>query len=123
MPKNEIKKANNNNELDKDNELIELENELITINPNIFQGINPKKKEELLRIFSVSMIQEKSHSKPLPDAETLIKYNSVIPDGADRIMKMAEKQQHHRMQLKIRLLKVNPIKVTWDSGLALSSVL
>lgn len=46
------------------------------------------------------MIQERSHSGPLPDAETLIQYNSVIPEGADRIMRMAEKQQEHRMNLE-----------------------
>ncbi len=46
------------------------------------------------------MIQERSHSGPLPDAETIIQYNSVIPEGADRIMRMAEKQQEHRMNIE-----------------------
>lgn len=40
----------------------------------------------------------------MPDAESLIQYNSVIPDGADRIMKMAEKQQDHRISLETKLV-------------------
>ena len=80
--------------------LVQLEQEIVSQNPNIFKGIAPEKKQELLKLFSITMIQEKSHSGPLPDAETLIKYNSVIPNGADRIMKMAEKQQEHRMSIE-----------------------
>jgi uncharacterized membrane protein len=101
MSKQEIKKnASHSDNSSRSVELIELEQELTTINPQIFQGIAPKKKEDILRSISVTMIQERSHSGPLPDAETLIKYNSVIPEGADRIMKMAEKQQEHRMALE-----------------------
>lgn len=40
------------------------------------------------------------HSGPLPDPYTLGAYNEMIPDGADRIMKMAEKQQSHRMGIE-----------------------
>ncbi|AFL85103.1 putative membrane protein [Belliella baltica DSM 15883] len=105
MAKQEIEKkisqSENNNRSD---ELIELEQELTTINPRIFQGVTPKKKEEILKSISVTMIQERSHSGPLPDADTLIRYNSVIPEGADRIMKMAERQQEHRMSLETKVV-------------------
>jgi uncharacterized membrane protein len=84
--------------------LIQLERELISQNPNIFEGITPKRKKELLKSISITMIQEKSHSGPLPDAETLIKYDSVIPNGADRIMKMAENQQEHRMIIEKKII-------------------
>ncbi|MDO6738310.1 DUF2335 domain-containing protein [Wenyingzhuangia sp. 2_MG-2023] len=86
------------------NELLELEQELTEFNPEVFKGVNPKKKLEILRSFSVTMIQEKSHSGPLPDSESLIQYNSVIPEGADRIMKMAERQQEHRMSIEKRVI-------------------
>ncbi len=36
-------------------------------------------------------IFQKSHSGPLPAPEDIEHYNRIIPDGADRIMKMAEK--------------------------------
>lgn len=71
-------------------ELIELEHELKAVNPKVFEGIPVGKKREILQSMSFTLIQEKMHSGPLPDAETLVKYNSVIPNGADRIMKMAE---------------------------------
>lgn len=50
------------------------------------------------------MIRESSHSGPLPDGDTLIKYDSVIPNGADRIMKMAERQQEHRMDIESKVI-------------------
>lgn len=103
MSKAEIRKNHGSQQADNDEKttiLTELEHELISVNPQIFHGINPKKKEELLKSFSITMVQERSHSGPLPDAETLIKYNSLIPDGADRIMRMAEKQQDHRIAIE-----------------------
>lgn len=37
---------------------------------------------------------------PLPDPEDLAKYNQIIPEGADRIMKMAENQSAHRIEIE-----------------------
>ena len=85
-------------------ELKELEQELTVFNPRIFDGISVNKKREILQSLSFTLIQEKSHSGPLPDSETLIQYNSVIPNGADRIMKMAEKQQEHRMAIESKVI-------------------
>lgn len=97
-------KQNNPVKAETPEELLELEQDLIEFNPEVFKGINPKKKLEILRSFSFTMIQEKSHSGPLPDSESLIQYNSVIPDGADRIMRMAEKQQDHRMSIEKKVI-------------------
>lgn len=76
--------------------LEELEQELIQVNPKIFQGVNKRKKTEILKSVSVSMM----HSGPLPDPQSLSSYDQLIPNGADRIMKMAEKQQDHRMKIE-----------------------
>ncbi len=103
MAKQELRKSSASTS-DKSNELTEIEQELTTVNPQIFEGVNQKKKEEILRSISFTLIQERSHSGPLPDADTLIKYNSVIPEGADRIMRMAEKQQEHRMNLESKVI-------------------
>ena len=81
-------------------DLQEIEEDLVTSNPEIFKGVSPKKKMEILHSISSFSIHQRSHSGPLPDAETLIKYDSVIPNGADRIMKMAEIQQSHRMNME-----------------------
>lgn len=40
------------------------------------------------------------YSGPIPSPEMLDAYNSVMPNGADRIMKMAEAQAEHRMELE-----------------------
>ena len=103
MAKQELRKSSASAS-DKSNELTEIEQELTTVNPQIFEGVNQKKKEEILRSISFTLIQERSHSGPLPDAETLIKYNSVITEGANRIMRMAEKQQEHRMNLESKVI-------------------
>ncbi len=84
----------------EEDDLQEVEKYLQSINPRIFEGVNKKKKEELLKSFSFTLIQSKSHSGPLPAPETLQEYNEMIPNGAERIMKMAENQQLHRHELE-----------------------
>lgn len=104
MPnKKKVSSNSPNTESDSSN-LLELERELKTINPRVFQGIKEQQKNDILRSLSITMIRESSHSGPLPDGDTLIKYNSVIPNGADRIMKMAERQQEHRMDIESKVI-------------------
>lgn len=47
----------------------------------------------------VSEIIAKYHSGPLPSPEDLVLYNQQIPNGADRIMQSAEKEQSARIEL------------------------
>jgi uncharacterized membrane protein len=51
----------------------------------------------------------------LPSPEILLKYNSVIPGLADRIVAQAEKQTFHRIALEKKLLTSN----IWKSFLGL----
>ncbi|HVT44332.1 MAG TPA: DUF2335 domain-containing protein [Thermoanaerobaculia bacterium] len=37
---------------------------------------------------------------PLPPPEILVRYNDAVPDGAERIIKMAERNQEHRQRLE-----------------------
>jgi uncharacterized membrane protein len=37
---------------------------------------------------------------PLPPPDVLERYNLVVPNGAERIMAMAESQVHHRQKLE-----------------------
>ena len=41
-----------------------------------------------------------SFSGPIPHPDILLKYNGIIPDAADRILKMAEKQATHRQYIE-----------------------
>ena len=47
---------------------------------------------------STSIAQYQQWSGPLPSPESLAKYNAVIPNAAERIMAMAEKEMEHRHQ-------------------------
>jgi uncharacterized membrane protein len=80
---------------EKTEELQEIEQELVSANPEmvkVLNGLGKNKREVLLKSASIVM---KQHSGPLPDPETLSDYNNLIENGAERIMRMAEKQQDH----------------------------
>jgi len=59
----------------------------------------PKEKREqaLAAIISFKLTIS---SGPLPAPEILSQYNEIIPNGAERITAMAEKQSDHRMKLE-----------------------
>ncbi len=57
-------------------------------------------QEEQKKIRSVIVSSYQSYSGPLPSPESLEKYNQIIPDGADRIMRMAENQSNHRIKIE-----------------------
>ena len=93
------------------NDLKKIEQQLIKASPNLFKGIPDLKKVEILRLFSMSLSVEQiierkitAHHGPLPQWEDLEKYGQIIPNGADRIMSMAEKQQEHRMTLETKAI-------------------
>ena len=48
-----------------------------------------------------------SFSGPLPPPETLAHYNEIIPNGAERIMVMAENQSQHRRELEKKVIKTD----------------
>lgn len=45
---------------------------------------------------------EAAFSGPLPPPEILVRYNDALPDGADRIVKLAEAQSRHRRSMESR---------------------
>ena len=52
-------------------------------------------KEAIVRAVVTRITRMESHSGPLPHPETLRGYAEIIPNGAERVMRMAEKQQDH----------------------------
>lgn len=67
---------------------------------------NPKSQKRLARQ-QVQMTQSFSFSGPLPPPQLLGQYNDVIPNGAERLMKMAEVQQNHRQELEKAVINGN----------------
>jgi len=90
------------NNTTSDSALHKIEEELLKVDPSALQGINKQQKDRIIR--TVSVIQHKSHSGPLPDIETLRGYSELIPDGANRVMIMAEKQLEHRIAIESKVV-------------------
>jgi uncharacterized membrane protein len=88
---------------DSENGNIEnVEKRLIASDPKIFDGIPKQKRQQIIRSLVVTM--HKTHIGPLPDPETLAQYSAIIPNGAERIMLMAEKQLNHRMKIENKVV-------------------
>ena len=84
------------------NKIAQIEKRLVQADPKVFDGINKQKRQQIIRSLVVTM--HKTHIGPLPDPETLIQYSDIIPNGAERIMQMAEKQLEHRMTMEKKVI-------------------
>jgi uncharacterized membrane protein len=62
--------------------------------------------------------QEAFFSGPLPPPHLLAQYNDAIPDGASRVMAMAERQSQHREALEKRVVDGNVASQTRGSYFA-----
>ncbi len=51
-------------------------------------------------ILAQRISMSRSHSGPLPDAQTFAEYNAVVPGTAERIIDQFVKQSNHRMALE-----------------------
>lgn len=52
-------------------------------------------------------VQSLTYSGPIPHPALLKEFNEVIPNGADRIMTMAENQSSHRIKLEETIVEAN----------------
>ena len=59
-----------------------------------------------------------SFEGPIPPPQILQQYNSIVPDAAERIIRMAEKQSDHRMDLEKKVVYSNIKKSYAGMGLA-----
>lgn len=64
----------------------------------ILSAVPENKKKEVKEALMV--IRGEMYSGPIPPPEALARYEEIQPGAADRIIKMAEKQQEHRMSLR-----------------------
>jgi uncharacterized membrane protein len=72
----------------------------------IIQYVPEEKKEEVLRIITARTLKTAStFSGPLPPPSILGDYNEILANGAERIMKMAENQSSHRIDLENHAIK------------------
>lgn len=79
----------------------EIERYLQQQSPTLLRSLPAEQRQELVQLVGkMVQVQWKAYSGPLPEPEDLDKFNQIIPNGADRIMRMAEKQSEHRMALE-----------------------
>jgi uncharacterized membrane protein len=71
--------------------------------PEVVEVINaiPEKEREKVKGIIMRMEQKISmRSSPLPEPSELAEYNKAVPNGADRIVAMAEAQSAHRIRIE-----------------------
>ncbi len=88
---------NENDEIDEAGNIVKA---ITNAHPELLQGIPEEKKDQIAKVLSLglSIMSEKIHSGPLPTVETLEGYDKIIPNGAERVMAMAEKEQAFRQE-------------------------
>ena len=64
----------------------------------------PEEKRDVIRGAMVHL-EQRSFSGPLPHPELFEGYERTLPGAANRIMTMSEKEQEHRHQIEIGILK------------------
>lgn len=68
----------------------------------ILNAVPENKREEVKEALMV--MRSEMYSGPIPPPEALARYEEIQPGAADRILKMAEKQQDHRMALETKAI-------------------
>ena len=89
-----------NNALEKE-QVVALEKIITEREPGVFNGLPQDKRDKIVRVI---MQQVSMRSGPLPDPSELAQYQAIIPNGADRIMKMAESQLEHRIKIETTVI-------------------
>jgi len=73
---------------------------------DIITSLPEDKREKALKIFSSHSIERTSSFRgPLPPPSVLSEYSTIVDNGAERIMKMAETQSTHRIELEKYTIK------------------
>ena len=78
------------------------------------------KKIELYKFLEISV--ETTFAGPLPSPDDLKKYNEVLPDAADRIMNMAEKEQQIRADGQAGILANDRLRINRATLLGVSLI-
>jgi len=75
-----------------------------------------RRKDAQTQMRQVEVSTAQIHFGPLPPPEQLLKYNEAVPNGAERILAMAENQATHRQNLEERVIRADIKRSYW--GLA-----
>jgi uncharacterized membrane protein len=97
-------------------DLENIERKLDEVDPKLFEGLPEQAKQKIISFMLTT--SHKKHRGPLPDPEALSEYSLLIPNGADRIMQMAEKQLEHRIKIENKVISGQMIQSNMGQVLA-----
>ncbi len=80
--------------------------------PQIPNALQQQEGQEKLAAEIVGIMHQ-SFSGPIPPPTILKEYNQIIPNGAERIMAMAEAQSEHRRKLESKALNTDSRNSLW----------
>jgi len=69
--------------------------------PQLLKKLQPEQRESVLRIVQQTLT---SFEGPLPPPQMLAEYDRLIPQGADRLMRLLESQTSHRHVQETRIV-------------------
>lgn len=72
-----------------------------------------KNQQSVIRQVHREVSATTSFSGPIPPPEILVNYNNAIPDGAERILAMAEKQNEHRMEIEKTVISADILRANF----------
>ena len=81
--------------------------------PQLAKGGKPQQSQRV-------ELRAEAFSGPLPHPDLLARYNDAVPNGAERIMVMTEKQSEHRRGMEDRVIDAGIRRANW--GLAAAFV-
>jgi uncharacterized membrane protein len=67
--------------------------------PQELRNIGKEKRREMAQMVAVSTTISKTHIGPLPTPEDFKNYEAALPGAAERILAMAEREQHRRLEM------------------------
>lgn len=74
---------------------------------NPAQNPAPAAQGPVLQVQSIQATSFQSFQGPIPPPELLGQYNAIIPDAAERILAMAERENRHRHEQESQALQAN----------------
>lgn len=88
------------------------ESEIIKAEDEIAETEKDISRAEQEESIHQSQIRSMMFSGPLPPPDVLERYDSIVPEGADRLLSMVEKEQKHRLEMREKLVDCQVIDIS-----------
>lgn len=96
--------AENNKKISKKSTELSKSNEKLLDSKDVIDSFGKLDEKTRSVIVELMLSRTEEHSGPLPSPDYLERYDKIIPNGGERIMQMAEKQQNHRIKIENKVI-------------------